>query len=180
MWRGLILTVLIVSSFATVAAADPQLGDDLATCLDRQANSQVRLQACSSLLDANRITGKDKATALISCEASRCSPRMISTTPSPTFPRLARPIPTTSPPSIGQAQVYWRKGQDDLAMAAYDLALQKRPNYGGAYNDRGLIYIRKGAWQSALDDYNATVKYTPKFLVGWTNRAPCAHDDEGL
>ena len=64
MWRGLILTVLIVSSYATVAAADPQLGDDLATCLDRQANSQVRLQACSSLLDANRITGKDKATAL--------------------------------------------------------------------------------------------------------------------
>ena len=169
MRRGLILTVLIVSSCATIAVADPQLGDDLATCLDRQANSQVRLQACSSLLDANRITGKDKATALLVRGFALLTKNDFDHAFAD-FSAAREADPDNVAAIDGQAQVYWRKGQDDLAMAAYNLALQKRPNYGGAYNDRGLIYIRKGAWQSALDDYNATVKYTPKLLVGWTNR----------
>jgi tetratricopeptide (TPR) repeat protein len=56
-------------------------------------------------------------------------------------------------------------------MAAYNVALQKRPNYGGAYNDRGTLYLRKGALQSALDDLNLAIKYTPGLLVGHTNRA---------
>ena len=38
---------------------------------------------------------------------------------------------------------YERKGQDDLAMADYNLALQKRPNFGNAYNNRGTLYLRK-------------------------------------
>ncbi|MBR0792202.1 caspase family protein [Bradyrhizobium manausense] len=170
MWRGLVLTGFIVSSFATMAAADPQLGDDLATCLDRQANGPARLKACESLLDANRVTGKDKAVALISRGFSRLSKADFDHA-FQDFSAARDADPDNVIAIDGQAQVYWRKGQDDLAMAAYDLALQKRPNYGGAYNDRGLLYIRKGAWQSALDDYNAAVRYTPKFLLGWTNRA---------
>ncbi|MGM3293873.1 hypothetical protein, partial [Escherichia coli] len=57
------------------------------------------------------------------------------------------------------------------AIADYDLALQKRPTYGVPYNNRGVIQLRRGALQSALDDFNLSIKYAPKFLLGWTNRA---------
>ena len=66
---------------------------------------------------------------------------------------------------------YERKGQDDLAMADYNLALQKRPAYGVPYNNRGVIHARRGALQSAIDDFTLSIKYTPKFLLAWTNRA---------
>ncbi|MFK4661338.1 tetratricopeptide (TPR) repeat protein [Bradyrhizobium ottawaense] len=38
-------------------------------------------------------------------------------------------------------------------------------------NNRGVIYARRGALQSAIDDFSLSIKYTPKFLLGWTNRA---------
>jgi tetratricopeptide (TPR) repeat protein len=170
MLRVVPLTFVVLVAGVATAAADPQLGDDLATCRDRQANSQARLQACESLLDANRVTGKDKAVALLTRGFSLLNKNDFDHA-FQDFSAAREADPDNVIAIDGQAQVYWRKGQDDLAMAAYDLALQKRPTYGGAYNDRGLLYIRKGAWQSALDDYNAAVKYTPKFLLGWTNRA---------
>ena len=63
--------------------------------------------------------------------------------------------------SMARGIAYERKGQDDLAMADYNLALQKRPNFGAPYNNRGTIYLRTGALQSALDDFNAAIKYAP-------------------
>ena len=47
-------------------------------------------------------------------------------------------------------------------MADYNLALQKRPNMSAAYNNRGTLYMRKGALQSALDDFTSAIKFAPK------------------
>src|SRR6202012_6067406 len=38
-------------------------------------------------------------------------------------------------------------------------------------NDRGTLYLRKGALQSAFDDFSASIKYASSSLVGYTNRA---------
>jgi len=47
-------------------------------------------------------------------------------------------------------------------MADYNLALQKQPNFAlRPYNNRGTLFLRKGRWQSALDDFNAALKYAP-------------------
>jgi tetratricopeptide (TPR) repeat protein len=66
---------------------------------------------------------------------------------------------------------YERTGQDDHAMADYNLALQKRPTYGVPYNNRGVIQLRRGALQSALDDFNAAIKSNPKMYLARINRA---------
>jgi tetratricopeptide (TPR) repeat protein len=63
-----------------------------------------------------------------------------------------------------------RKGQDDLAMADYNLALQKRPKFGLVYNNRGTLYLRKGALQSALDDFNSALSFAPNMYYAHTNR----------
>src|SRR5512143_3633399 len=65
MLRVFVLTFVILVSCAPIAAADPQLGDDLATCRDRQGDFQARVQACENLLAADRVTGRDKAVALL-------------------------------------------------------------------------------------------------------------------
>ena len=76
---------------------------------------------------------------------------------------------------------YERKGEDDLAMADYNLALQKRPNFAAAYNNRGTVNLRKGALQSALDDFNAGGQISRRTcIVARLNRAHVLTREQGL
>ena len=170
MLRVVSLILLILLSSAPVVVADPQLGDDLANCRDRKLDMPTRLAACENLLGSDRATGKDKSDALIVRGFSLLNKRDFDHALE-AFAAARDADPDNVVALDGQAQAHQRKGQDDLAMADYNLALQKRPNYGGAYNDRGTLYLRKGALQSALDDFNLAIKYTPGLLVGHTNRA---------
>lgn len=170
MLRVIPLTLAILISGAAIAAAEPQAGDDLAICRDRQAEAQARAMACDNLLNADKVTGKDKAIALSSRGNTLINKRdyihaieVLS---------MAVDLDPDNVMALNlRGLAYQRKGQEDLAMADYNLALQKRPTYGVPYNNRGVIQLRRGALQSALDDFNLSIKYTPKFLLGWTNRA---------
>src|SRR6187402_831221 len=64
MLRVVSLTLVILIAGTAIAAAEPQAGDDLAICRDRQAETQARAAACDNLLNADRLTGKDKGIAL--------------------------------------------------------------------------------------------------------------------
>ncbi|MCP3396868.1 caspase family protein [Bradyrhizobium sp. CCGB20] len=170
MLRVIPLSFAILISSAAIATAEPQAGDDLATCRDRQAEVQARATACDNLLNADRLTGKDKAIALTvrgnTLINKRDNVRAIETL------SMAVDLDPDNVVALNLRGLgYERRGQDDLAMADYNLALQKRPTYGVPYNNRGVIQLRRGALQSALDDFNLSIKYTPKFLLGWTNRA---------
>ncbi len=170
MLRVVPLTFVILISGAAIAAAEPQLGDDLATCRDRQAEAMARATACDNLLNADRVTGKDKAVALSVRGNTLINKR--------DYVHAIETLSTAvdlDPDNVVilnlRGLAYERTGQDDLAMTDYNLALQKRPTYGVPYNNRGVIQLRRGALQSALDDFNLSIKYTPRFLLGWTNRA---------
>ncbi|MGX1319984.1 tetratricopeptide (TPR) repeat protein [Bradyrhizobium sp. USDA 377] len=169
MLRVVSLTLLTLIACVAIAYAD-QVSDDLAICRDRQADMQARAPACDNLLNADRLTGKDKAVALSvrgnTLINKRDYVRAIET--------LSMAVDLDPDYAIAlnlRGLAYERTGKDDLAMADYNLALQKRPTYGVPYNNRGVIQLRRGALQSALDDFNLSIKYTPKFLLGWTNRA---------
>jgi tetratricopeptide (TPR) repeat protein len=49
--------------------------------------------------------------------------------------------------------------------------LQAHPNAAGALNNRGTLYLRKGALQSALDDLNAALNFRPNYHNAHLNRA---------
>ncbi|WBL77438.1 tetratricopeptide repeat protein [Bradyrhizobium xenonodulans] len=170
MLRVIPLTLAILISGAAIAAAAPQAGDDLAICRDRQAEVQARATACDNLLNADKVTGKDKSIAL----SSRGNTLINKRDYVHAIEVLSMAVDLDPDYVIAlnlRGLAYERTGQDDLAMADYNLALQKRPTYGVPYNNRGVIQLRRGALQSALDDFNLSIKYTPKFLLGWTNRA---------
>lgn len=170
MLRVIPLTLAILISNAAIAAAEPQAGDDLATCRDRQAEAQARATACDNLLKADKLGGKDKSLALVVRGNAQIDKR--------DYDRAIEALSSAidlDPDNVGAINLrglsHERKGEDDLAMADYNLAIQKRANFGYAYNNRGTIHLRRGALQSALDDFNLSIKYTPTFLLGWTNRA---------
>jgi tetratricopeptide (TPR) repeat protein len=170
MLRVIPLTLAIMISNAAIAAAEPQAGEDLATCRDRQAEAQARATACDNLLKADKLGGKDKSLALVVRGNALINKR--------DYDRAIEALSSAidlDPDNVGAINLrglsHERKGEDDLAMADYNLAIQKRANFGYAYNNRGTIHLRRGALQSALDDFNLSIKYTPTFLLGWTNRA---------
>jgi len=170
MLRVVPLTFVILLSGVTIAAADPQLGDDLATCRDRQAETQARATACDNLLNADKVTGKDKGIALAVRGNTLLNKRdyvhAIETL------SMALDLDPDNVVTLNwRGLAHERKGEEDLAIADYNLALQKRPTFGVPYNNRGVIQLRRGAVQSAIDDFNLSIKYAPKFLLGWTNRA---------
>lgn len=152
------------------AATAQQAGDDLTTCRDRQAELSARATACDNLLNGDHVAGKDKAVALAVRGNVLLNKR-----------DYVRAIEVLSmaydldPDNVVTLNLrglaYERSGKDDLAMADYNLALQKRPTYGVPYNNRGVILVRQGALQSALEDFSLSIKLTPKFILGWTNRA---------
>lgn len=170
MLRVVSLTLAILISGAAMAAADPQAGDDLAICRDRQAELQLRATACDNLLNADKVAGKDKAIAL-SVRGNTLINKRDYVHAIETLSMAVDLDPDNVVTLNLRGLAYERTGKDDLAMADYNLALQKRPTYGVPYNNRGVIQLRRGALQSALDDFNLSIKYTPKFLLGWTNRA---------
>jgi len=170
MLRVIPLTLAIMISNAAIAAAEPQAGEDLATCRDRQAEAQARATACDNLLKADKLGGKDKSLALVVRGNALINKR--------DYDRAIEALSSAidlDPDNVGAINLrglsHERKGEDDLAMADYNLAIGKRANFGFAYNNRGTIRLRRGALQSALDDFSLSIKYTPKFLLGWTNRA---------
>lgn len=170
MLRVVSLTLAILVSGTAIAAADPQAGDDLTVCRDRQIEMPARATACDNLLNADRLTGKDKAIAL----SVRGNTLLNKRDYAHAIETLSMAVDLDPDYVIAlnlRGLAYERTGKDDLAMADYNLALQKRPTYGVPYNNRGVIQLRRGALQSALDDFNLSIKYTPKFLLGWTNRA---------
>ncbi|MEZ2144749.1 caspase family protein [Bradyrhizobium sp. DN5] len=170
MLRVISLILVVLAASASLALADPQVGDDLAICRDRQAELQARATACDNLLNADRVAGKDKAIALSVRGNTLINKR--------DYVHAIEVLSTAldlDPDYVVALNLrglaHERRGEDDLAMADYNLALQKRPAYGVPYNNRGVIQARRGALQSALDDFSLSIKYTPKFLLGWTNRA---------
>jgi tetratricopeptide (TPR) repeat protein len=165
----LVLLPLLVAG-ASIAAADPQAGDDLATCRDRQAEALARAAACDNLLKTDKVTGKDKAVAL-SVRGNTLINKRDYVHAIETLSMAVDLDPDNVVTLNLRGLAYERTGQDDLAMADYNLALQKRPTYGVPYNNRGVIHLRRNALQSALDDFNLSIKYAPKFLLGYTNRA---------
>jgi tetratricopeptide (TPR) repeat protein len=165
----LLLRVLVVSAVALAFAA-PVRADDMDICRDKEVDPKARLDACEKIIAAGQATGKDLAAALFG--------RGIVLVGKRDYDKAIVALSAAhdaDPDNTGiidwRGISYERKGQDDLAMADYNLALQKRPKFGAAYNNRGTLYMRKGALQSALDDLNLAVQYAPAMYIAHTNRA---------
>ncbi len=62
------------------------------------------------------------------------------------------------------------KGDYELAMRDYTVALTLLPTYYEAYNNRGNVFQRKGDLESALRDYNRALEINPGYADAYNDR----------
>jgi tetratricopeptide (TPR) repeat protein len=69
----------------------------------------------------------------------------------------------------------WAKDNIDEQLELYTRCIQNgdmtRGNLGGAFTNRGVIYMRKGEIDLALSDFTKAIEYSPRFGVAYYNRA---------
>ena len=152
-----------------LAIAGPALADDMDTCRDKQTEAKARLDACEKVLAAGQAPGKDLALAYaVRGQAFRVKRNYDKAI---TAFSAAHDADPDDPVFINaRGFTYEQKGDDDHAMADYNLALQMHWNFAGALYNRGTLYMRKGALQSALDDFNAALKIKPDFYRALAER----------
>ena len=157
MWRWLCLSLVLLGWIAGPALADPAPGDDVAVCRDRSAEQKARDDACERLIADAKAPAKDLAYAWAMRGEALFKKRNLDKA----IEAYSKGI-ELDPDNAGILNVrgwaYESKGQDDLALADYNLALHKRSNFPMAYNNRGTLHLRQGALQSALDDFDAALR----------------------
>lgn len=60
--------------------------------------------------------------------------------------------------------------QYDRAIADYTMAIQLKPDYAEAYNDRGFAYYLKGDAERAIADYTRAIELRPNYPRAYNNR----------
>ena len=120
------LRALLLGLVMLAAAGPAQAAGDIDTCRNATAEPVARLAAAFWYRGDSLVKKRDYDGAIAAFTASHeIAPQNINVI-------NARGI------------AYSYKGDDERALADYDLCLQLRPTYGSAYNNRGLIFMRRG------------------------------------
>ncbi len=67
-------------------------------------------------------------------------------------------------------------GENAEATTAIDEVIPERPNYGIAYNNRGIARFDKGDVRGALADFDEAIRLMPNLAAAWFNRANLYYD----
>ena len=57
-----------------------------------------------------------------------------------------------------RGMAYGNKGDDESALADYDLCMKLRPNFPAPHNNRGNIFMRRGDFDLAFEEYSIAIK----------------------
>ena len=58
----------------------------------------------------------------------------------------------------------------DLSIKDYNTAIQLKPDFAKAYNNRGIAYREKGEFDQTLDDTTKAIELQPNFAHAYSNR----------
>jgi tetratricopeptide (TPR) repeat protein len=77
-----------------------------------------------------------------------------------------------------RAQIYFRNGDYDCAIADLSAFIRLNPNNVRALNDRGLSYERKGDYDRAIADYSEVIRLVKGSSLSYSNRGS-AYEKKG-
>jgi len=112
----------------------------------------------------------------IACALLACA---IALTMFPVQSHTVAPLPQASAPpeSAGDPEFYLKRGEAlsdareyDRAIADYTTAIQLKPDYAEAYNDRGFAYYLKGDGTRAIADYTRAIELRPDYAKAYNSR----------
>ena len=140
---------VISGLIVALAVAGPALAGDIETCRDQKPDFRTRMDACEKVIAAAQATGQVPNKDLGFALAMRGHALIVKHDNDKAITTLnaAHDADPDNPVFIDARGVaYERKGQDDLALADFNRALQIRPTFGSAYNNRGVLHLREGAY----------------------------------
>jgi serine/threonine protein kinase/tetratricopeptide (TPR) repeat protein len=85
------------------------------------------------------------------------------------FVELLKADPGNEDVLMYEAQAFRKMNKTDLEEQVYHNLVDQRPNYWPAYNDLGLIYRKKGAYQEAVKYFLQATAIAPRAAIPWTN-----------
>jgi tetratricopeptide (TPR) repeat protein len=152
MFRVLLLGV------ATLVATSPALAaGDIDTCRNSSAEAAARLAACETVIADTTITGKSRAAAHAFVGDSLAKKRDYDGA-IVAFSKAHEADPDNVFYINARGIAYGNKGDDESALADYDLCMKLRPNFGAPHNNRGIIFMRRGDFDQAFDEFSAAIK----------------------
>ncbi len=163
MLRALFVAMVTLAGIGPVLAAA-----DIDTCRDPASEPEARLVACSAVTADDAITGKPKAAAYQVIGDSFMKKRDYDAAIT-AFGKAHDADPENVGYVNSRGIAYGSKGDDEHALADYDLCLQMRPNFAAAYNNRGIIFMRQLDFPRALDEFNAAIKFGPTSSMRYTH-----------
>jgi tetratricopeptide (TPR) repeat protein len=113
---------------------------------------------------------------------SACSPQ----TPAAVQPTLATGALDTPQAYLARGDQHAARGDFDQAIADYSAAIQLKPDYAEAYNNRGLAYSLKGKnlMPESIADYTQAIDLRPGYAYAINNRGVAymasGHPDDAL
>jgi tetratricopeptide (TPR) repeat protein len=137
--------------------------------------------------EENNKTGKINQTAAEKAEVNPSFSNPVLPDPSPAVLEQHAALKTESA-AAGSAYELFNKAQDlcssgkctdtQKAIEYLDEAIRLKPNYSGAYNNRGNAYCNLGQYKRAIEDYNEAVRIKPDYAIAFGNRGG-AYDNLG-
>jgi tetratricopeptide (TPR) repeat protein len=73
---------------------------------------------------------------------------------------------------------HYLEGEYDMAIAEFNIAIHSNPEFGDAYNGRGLVYLAMGRLDEALADFDRAIELLPESGDAYNNRG-AAYYHEG-
>ncbi len=64
------------------------------------------------------------------------------------------------------------------AIAAYERAIEQRPEFRAAHNNLGLVYLDLHEFERARSAFRKALDLDPKYVAAWVNLARCLSDEE--
>ena len=65
-------------------------------------------------------------------------------------------------------------------MRDYNRAIELKPDYANAFNNRGIVKDNSGDYEGALRDYNRAIELKPDFATAFNNRELLLRQMQGL
>jgi tetratricopeptide (TPR) repeat protein len=148
----------ILGSILGLAIAGPALAaSEIGTCRDAGAASEARLAACSAVIADATITGGSKAAAHAYIGDSLARKRDYDGAIL-AFTKAHEADPENVFYINLRGMAYGNKGDDESALADYDLCMKLRPNFPAPHNNRGNIFMRRGDFDLAFEEYSIAIK----------------------
>jgi len=148
------------SSNAGSIVAGPSLDENRKRCADPSENSNLRIGACTALIQSGQNNLEDLAAAYIDrgngYQDSGEYDRAIQD-----YDQAIQLEPDSALAYYDRGNAYDSKGEYDRAIANYDLVIQLAPQGDHAYYayfGRGYAYSAKGEYDRAIQDYDRAIR----------------------